>query len=601
MSIYRLFFFLLVAFAAHPLWAQSSVWELPNGQKVTAVLEYCDGEKIVLKPLDAKKSLEFPMSAMKPQDRSRAILSYYSERSRNSLRNLQAVAAKSKKDLLVSEEHLEDLKAIGLYLGELSKAASQKYIPKGEFMRDADYWTRAHSGMSYYIQSWLEELATPGEILKTGEKKRPQLADVLAHIGDFYSFFDQINRDGTFFQKHLGEQFPVKFSPVVYINDAQPYHYWVYLPKGYDGKTRLSLVFALTGRGEFGTNLDAILLTGLPKLLLSRKDYPFIVVAPQDCEPIAYPPYYQEILRDVLQRFLVDEDRIILTGLSAGGAGCWRWAVAEPTRFAAVVPVAAVAPFVEIASVRDTPIWIFNNEQDKIWIQDIVVSQMQPVNPNFKYTYYKDATGHNAWTETYSKPELEKWMALQKRNPNAQKYPVLFDTMEFYRRLSTPVLKTEPPGNFLTVAFDPFINKGTFADVMTAHQARYGGDHDSVLFEAASAIYNYQHFNLGQRGALPLVRFLPDTKDKGEQIYGTPVGSFQRRDINPPFAITSKPSFKCFSAYYLSTDANPQAALERLRRLATQAGHTLTGEDRILYLQFLMAKQNFYELQVGVK
>lgn len=601
MWIRRFFLLPLLLLTVQVLWGQSSLWELPDGQKVTAVLEYCDGEKIVLRPVDSKKSLEFAMSEMKPEYRSYAILSYYSERSRDSLRKLQNVLAKSKKDILVSSEHLEDLKAIGLYLGEMSKSIAGKFIPKGEFVEESDYWTRVHSGMSYYAQSWLEELATPGDILKTGEARRPKLADTLKHIGDFYRFFDQVNRGENFFQRNLGSQFPVKFDPLLYVNNLQPYHYWVYLPKDYDGTKKMPLVFFISGRGEFGTNLDAILTTALPKTLESRKDYPFIVVSPQDNEPIAYPPYYQEVLRDVMRRFPIDEDRIILTGISSGGAGCWRWAIEEPERFAALAPICAIAPFVEIASINDLPTWIFNNEKDKLWIQELVVSQMQAANPNFKYTYYKDAAGHDAWTQAYGKSDLEKWMAQQRRNPNAKKQPVLFDTMEFHRRLTKPVLKTEKPGNFLTLSFNPFINKGVFADVSTAHQARYGAEHDSVLFEAASAIYGYLYSNLNQRASLPLVRFLPDTKGTGMQMYGVSIGSFQRRDINPPFAITGKPAFKCYCAYYLSTDPTPTASLERLRRLAIEAGYALTGEDRILYYQFLLARQNFYELQVGVK
>lgn len=601
MRIRNLFITVIFFLTGQILSAQSSLWELPDGQKVTAILEYCDGDKIVLRPIDSKKSLSFPMADMKPEYRSRAILTYYADRSRDSLRKLQNIVVKGKKDMLVAPEHLQDLQGIGLYLGELSKSVAAKFIPKGEFMESDDYWTRVHSGMSFYAQSWLEELATPGDILKTGEVRRPKLADTLKHIGNFYSFFHRANRGENFFEKNLGSQFPVKFDPLLYINNLQPYHYWVYLPKDYDGKTKLPLVFFISGRGEFGTNLDAILTTALPKTLESRKDYPFIVVSPQDNEPIAYPPYYQEVLRDVLRRFPIDEDRIFLTGISSGGAGCWRWAVEEPERFAAMAPVCAIAPFTEIASIKNLPIWLFNNEKDKLWIQELIVSQMQAANPNFKYTYYKDAAGHDAWTQTYGKTDLEKWMAQQRRNPNAKKQPVFFDTMEFHRRLTAPIVKTEKAGNFLTLAFDPFINKGAFADVTTAHQSRYGASHDSVLFEAAAAIYGYLYGVLNQRAALPLIRFLPDTKGKNEQVYGISVGSFQRRDINPPFAITGKPSFKCYSAYYLSTDPDPTAALARLRRLASEAGHTLTGEERVLYFQFLLARQNFYELQIGIK
>ena len=35
----------------------------------------------------------------------------------------------------------------------------------------------------------------------------------------------------------------------------------------------------------------------------------------------------------------IDDDRIYLTGLSMGGFAMWRWAGAEPERFAAAIPI----------------------------------------------------------------------------------------------------------------------------------------------------------------------------------------------------------------------------------------------------------------------
>lgn len=65
--------------------------------------------------------------------------------------------------------------------------------------------------------------------------------------------------------------------------------------------------------------------------------------------------------------------------------------------------------------------------------------------------------------------------------------------------------------------------------------------------------------------------------------------------------MVEKPSYKCFSSYYVSENAEPTAALNRLRRMAKDAGHTLTGEDRIVYMQMLFADRNIYELQIGIR
>lgn len=62
-----------------------------------------------------------------------------------------------------------------------------------------------------------------------------------------------------------------------------------------------------------------------------------------------------------------------------------------------------------------------------------------------------------------------------------------------------------------------------------------------------------------------------------------------------------KPSYKCFSAYYVSENGDPAAAMNQLRRMAKDAGHSLTGEDRIVYMQMLFADRNIYELQIGIR
>ena len=197
------------------------------------------------------------------------------------LRHLKSEAAKTSKDVFLNREHIPYLNDIGMYLKEIVKPVAEKFKPEGEFDESDDYWVRVHSGMVYFATTWLEELSNQGEMLKTGEARPPKLKDTLRHIGDFYEFFAETHAGKNYFKGRLGRQFPVKFKPKNYIHDNQPYHYWAYLPQKYD-KEPLPLVFFLCGIGEFGTSLDAVLTNDLPKLLETRKDYPFVVISPQD-------------------------------------------------------------------------------------------------------------------------------------------------------------------------------------------------------------------------------------------------------------------------------------------------------------------------------
>ena len=569
-----------------------------EGKSFTGTIVDCDYNTAKFKVFGKSDPVYVEMSELSPESRHVAILTVYKPRYERSIRHLQSEASNTTKDIFLGKEHLPYLRDIGVYLRELVCPVAEKFKPKGEFDESDDYWTRVHSGMVYFAISWLEELANEGEILKIGESRRPKLKDTVRHIEDFYEFFVEIFHGKNYFKRRLGRQFPVKFKPKNYVHDNQPYHYWVYLPKDY-GEKSLPLVFFLCGIGEFGTSLDAVLTNDLPRMLEARKDYPFVVISPQDNDRISRPPYFNEILEDVKRRFKVDEDRVVGTGLSSGGTGIWRWALANPEVFAGIIPVSAVMPFEEIKQLKDMPIWLFNNEQDKVWIQEIGISNMRH-NPNFKYKMYSDAEGHDAWSRAYREKGMEKWMSNLNRKNNKDNSTKVLDSFPTVNSLTEPVIKNEKLQNYLTLTFDPSSKGGTYSDIVNEHTFRYGSMHDSILYEALSAIYNFQHFELRQSCTPGAVRFM-DAKKPDDYNFGIPIKNFQKVDVKPPFEVQEKPPFKCYAAYYVSENETPDAALYRLRRMAEAAGHQLTGRDRIVYLQMLVADRNIYELQVGIK
>ena len=398
--LYKTGILLVVLTAAVCYGAPLRKWTNTEGKSFSGTIVDCDGETAKYKVFGRNKLVEIPLSQLCSADRRIAVIEAYKPKYEAALRHLKSEAAKTSKDVFLSREHIPYLNDIGMYLKEIVKPVAEKFKPEGEFDDADDYWVRVHSGMVYFATTWLEELSNQGEMLKTGEARPPKLKDTLRHIGDFYEFFAETHAGKNYFKGRLGRQFPVKFKPKNYIHDNQPYHYWVYLPQKYD-KEPLPLVFFLCGIGEFGTSLDAVLTNDLPKLLETRKDYPFVVISPQDNDRVSRPPYFNEILADAKRRFKIDEDRIIGTGLSSGGTGIWRWALNNPDVFAGIVPVCAVMPLEEIKQLKDMPVWIFNNEYDKVWIQEIAIANMKD-NPNFKYTIFAGAKGHDAWSKAYS-------------------------------------------------------------------------------------------------------------------------------------------------------------------------------------------------------
>lgn len=573
-------------------------WTNTEGKSFSGTIVDCDGETAKYKVFGRNKLVEIPLSQLCSADRRIAVIEAYKPKYEAALRHLKSEAAKTSKDVFLNREHIPYLNDIGMYLKEIVKPVAEKFKPEGEFDESDDYWVRVHSGMVYFATTWLEELSNQGEMLKTGEARPPKLKDTLRHIGDFYEFFAETHAGKNYFKSRLGRQFPVKFKPKNYIHDNQPYHYWVYLPQKYD-KEPLPLVFFLCGIGEFGTSLDAVLTNDLPKLLETRKDYPFVVISPQDNDRVSRPPYFNEILADAKRRFKIDEDRIIGTGLSSGGTGIWRWALNNPDVFAGIVPVCAVMPLEEIKQLKDMPVWIFNNEYDKVWIQEIAIANMRG-NPNFKYTIFAGAKGHDAWSKAYSVKGLEEWMSKLDRKNNVDNTSSVLAQYKTENKLTPPQVKVEKGQNYLMLAFDPTAKNGKYAAILNAHSSRYGSLHDSYLYDALSAIYQFQHFEMKQPATPRPVRFI-NVKKPDEYTFAIPIKNFQKVDIKPPFEVRDLPSYKCYSAYFVSETEEPSAAFNRLRRMATEAGYSLTGQDRIVYLQMLFSDRNIYELQLGIR
>lgn len=595
-------YFLLILYCAifvPLLQAQNSrKWTNNEGQYFIGSIVDCDGVVAKYKIFGRKNLFELPLSELRPEDRRMAVLLAFKPKYESAVRHLQRESQRITKDVFLSKEHVPYLNDIGIYLKELVEPVARKFKSEGEFEDSDDYWVRVHSGMVYFATTWLEELSNQEEMLKSDERRPPKLRDTLRHIEDFYEFFSELYEGKNYYKARLGKQFPVKFKPKNYIHDNQPYHYWVYLPKNYD-KEPLPLVFFLCGIGEFGTSLDAVLTNDLPKMLEARDDYPFVVISPQDNDMVSRPPYFNEILEDVKRRFKIDEDKIIGTGLSSGGTGVWRWALSNPEIFAGIIPVCAVMPTEEIRQLKDMPIWIFNNEYDKVWIQELCIASMKG-NPNFKYTIFAGEKGHDAWSKAYRVKGLEEWIAKLDRKNNSDNFESVLEKFKTVDSLTKPQLKQEKLQNYLTLAFDPSSKGGKYSDILNEHTYRYGSIHDSILYDALSSIYNFQHFNLKQAASQNPVRFI-DAKNPSEYQFGIKIQNILKINVKPPFEVVEKPSYKCFSSYYVSENAEPTAALNRLRRMAKDAGHTLTGEDRIVYMQMLFADRNIYELQIGIR
>jgi predicted peptidase len=194
--------------------------------------------------------------------------------------------------------------------------------------------------------------------------------------------------------------------------------YLLFLPQDYEKKDSWPLMLFLHGAGERGDDLELVKKHGPPKIVETKKDFPFILVSPQ-CPSRRWwdAGELTALLDDVVAKYHVDEDRIYVTGLSMGGFGTWSLAARTPDRFAAIVPICGGGETHWTRRFAHLPVWVFHGAKDKVVSpkrSEEMVEALKKHGGNVQLTIYPEA-GHDSWTETYDSPELYEWLLRQKR------------------------------------------------------------------------------------------------------------------------------------------------------------------------------------------
>jgi uncharacterized Ntn-hydrolase superfamily protein/predicted esterase len=205
--------------------------------------------------------------------------------------------------------------------------------------------------------------------------------------------------------------------------------YLLFLPDGYskDDDKQWPLILFLHGAGERGDDLARVKVHGPPKIVESRRDFPFIVVSPQCPRGSWWSNDELIVLLDsVIEKHAVDADRVYLTGLSMGGFGTWSLAGHAPERFAAIAPICGGGSVIDIRGLRRMPVWAFHGARDRtvpVAESTRLVEALQARgNDRAKITVYPEA-GHDSWTESYNNEELYRWFLSHRRERQRRRPP----------------------------------------------------------------------------------------------------------------------------------------------------------------------------------
>ncbi len=241
-----------------------------------------------------------------------------------------------------------------------------------------------------------------------------------------------------------GTQQEVTYSSA-YAN-GQNIGYLEYLPTAYaNGSDDYPLLISLHGLGWRGRGANVQLNrvkqgNHVAKLIEDGRDFPFIVISPQQPEDVSGRYTYSDstldmngepaslvwdtdLIDDVIERVKatrrVDNNRIYLTGTSMGGSGVWQYLKDYGSKIAAAVPIAGRTtldtlntnyPAVIACSdnVKNTPIWAFHGSSDNIIEPEYTFEGIQAINScspapeePARFTIYLGVT-HFSWDRTYT-------------------------------------------------------------------------------------------------------------------------------------------------------------------------------------------------------
>lgn len=200
--------------------------------------------------------------------------------------------------------------------------------------------------------------------------------------------------------------------------------YVVFIPHDYTPRRQWPVILFLHGAGERGSDGWRQTTVGLgPAVRAQERTFPFLVVFPQ-AEDIhsrvakvwatdsADGRRSLEILDEVSQNYSVDKDHQIVTGWSAGGYGAWEFGVAQPDRWAAVVPISGGGNPDEAAALSETPVWAFHGSDDGIIPLEEsrrMIQTLRDAGADPLFSKLRDV-GHGAWPAVYASDALLRWL-----------------------------------------------------------------------------------------------------------------------------------------------------------------------------------------------
>ena len=188
-------------------------------------------------------------------------------------------------------------------------------------------------------------------------------------------------------------------------------------PNGYQKGPRYPVIISLHGAGTRGQRVEQLREQCCYRLTDHMEDFSAIMITPL-CPANTWFDVFETLkgfVTSVIRSDYCDPARLYLMGGSMGGYTAWQLAMSMPEAFAALVPICGGGMYWNASRLKDVPVWAFHGAKDPTVLcreSEIMVEKVNKHGGNAKLTVYPE-NGHDAWTDTYSNPEVYAWMLAQ--------------------------------------------------------------------------------------------------------------------------------------------------------------------------------------------
>lgn len=221
-----------------------------------------------------------------------------------------------------------------------------------------------------------------------------------------------------------------------HVNNCGELQYILHYPKNFSENQQWPVILHLHGSGTRGKTPEQVMENAVFVETAKHEDFPFLFISPicpEDQTWFDYMADLKALVTRITSLPYADANRFYGMGASMGAYGIWQLAMSIPETFAAILPICGGGMYWNAKRLVNVPVWAFHGAKDKTVACEESVKMVEAVNKHggsAKLTIYPD-NFHNAWTDTYSNPEVFAWLLEQTNKNDLDTSDVYTDAAKF--------------------------------------------------------------------------------------------------------------------------------------------------------------------------